>query len=117
MQVIITACNHDSASRQEAPRPLLTRYHVALRGNVRKIWKQGESEDDDKTGGHWFYSFDDLIIPVTNEAGEEVIILAVRFLRLGNLFHGHDRLPEHKHFLKCLLEQIAEQKPDALLIA
>ncbi len=81
MQVIITACNHDSASRQEAPRPLLTRYHVALRGNVRKIWKQGESEDDDKTGGHWFYSFDDLIIPVTNEAGEEVIILAVRFLR------------------------------------
>ena len=34
-----------------------------------------------KTGGHWIYSFDDLIIPVTNEAGEEVIILAVPFLR------------------------------------
>lgn len=81
MQVIITAGNHDSASRLEAPRPLLTRYHVEIRGNVRKIWKQGESEDDDKTGGHWIYSFDDLIIPVTNEAGEEVIILAVPFLR------------------------------------
>lgn len=27
------------------------------------------------------YSFDDLIIPITNEAGEEVIILAVPFLR------------------------------------
>ena len=74
MQVIITAGNHDSASRLEAPRPLLTRYHVEIRGNVRKIWQQGESEDDDKTGGHWIYSFDDLIIPVTNEEGEEVII-------------------------------------------
>lgn len=36
MQVIITAGNHDSASRLEAPRPLLTRYHVEIRGNVRK---------------------------------------------------------------------------------
>ena len=81
MQVIITAGNHDSASRLEAPRPLLTRYHVEIRGNVKKIWKQVESGDDDKTGGHWLYSFDDLIIPVTNEAGEEVIILAVPFLR------------------------------------
>ena len=72
MQVIITAGNHDSASRLEAPRPLLTRYHVEIRGNVRKIWKQGESEDDDKTGGHWIYSFDDLIIPVTN--GKKLVI-------------------------------------------
>ena len=81
MQIIITAGNHDSANRLEAPRPLLARYHVEIRGNVRKIWQQGESEDEDKTGGHWLYSFDDLIIPVTNEEGEEVIILAVPFLR------------------------------------
>ena len=53
---------------------------MEIRGNVRKIWKWGK-EDDDKTGGHWIYSFDDLIIPVTNEEGEEVIILAVPFLR------------------------------------
>lgn len=104
MQVIITAGNHDSASRLEAPRPLLTRYHVEIRGNIRKIWQQGGSkeekenkseEDEEETGnkengmkagnnesgGHWLYSFDDLIIPVTNEEGEEVIILAVPFLR------------------------------------
>ena len=81
MQIIITAGNHDSANRLEAPRPLLARYHVEIRGNVRKIWQQGESEDDDKTGGHWLYSYDDLIIPVTNEEGEEVIILAMPFLR------------------------------------
>ena len=81
MQIIITAGNHDSANRLEAPRPLLARYHVEIRGNVRKIWQQGESEDEDKTGGHWLYSYDDLIIPVSNEKGEEVIILAVPFLR------------------------------------
>ena len=88
MQVIITAGNHDSASRLEAPRPLLARYHVEIRGNIRKIWQQGgsgknedgENESHD-TGGHWIYSFDDLIIPVTNEKGEEVIVLAVPFLR------------------------------------
>ena len=82
MQVIITAGNHDSASRLEAPRPLLTRYHVEIRGNIRKIWTNGESgNEEEETGGHWIYSFDDLIIPVTNEQGEEVIILAVPFLR------------------------------------
>lgn len=94
MQVIITAGNHDSASRLEAPRPLLTRYHVEIRGNIRKIWQQGGSRNDgngeeengmkagnNESGGHWLYSFDDLIIPVTSEEGEEVIILAVPFLR------------------------------------
>ena len=93
MQVIITAGNHDSASRLEAPRPLLTRYHVEIRGNIRKIWANGEIGKDEKgedekgkdegyeTGGHWIYSFDDLIIPVTNDKGEEVIVLAVPFLR------------------------------------
>ena len=44
-------------------------------------------------------------------------ILATSDWHLGNLFHGNDRLPEHKYFLKWLLEQIAGQKPDALLIA
>lgn len=37
-------------------------------------------------------------------------ILATSDWHLGNLFHGNDRLPEHKHFLKWLLEQIAGQK-------
>ena len=86
MQVIITAGNHDSASRLEAPRPLLTRYHVEIRGNIRKVWTNGGNEADEgngsrETGGHWIYSFDDLIIPVTNDKGEEVIVLAVPFLR------------------------------------
>ena len=36
---------------------------------------------------------------------------------LGNNFHGHDRIGEHRHFLNWLLHTLDEQKPDALLIA
>lgn len=36
---------------------------------------------------------------------------------LGNVFHGIDRLPEHRHFLKWLLETLESERPDALLIA
>lgn len=35
---------------------------------------------------------------------------------LGNVFHGHDRLAEHKHFLEWLLARLGEQQPDALLL-
>ena len=131
MQVIITAGNHDSASRLEAPRPLLTRYHVEIRGNVRKIWQQGEnvrkirqqgenvrkirqqgeSEDDDKTGGHWLYSFDDLIIPVTNEEGEEVIILAVPFLR-SDVVQNASYSQGVNDFLRELTAEARKKYPD-----
>ncbi len=36
---------------------------------------------------------------------------------LGNLFHGNDRLPEHRHFMTWLLSVIKEEQPDALLIS
>ena len=111
MQIIITAGNHDSANRLEAPRPLLTRYHVEIRGNVRKIWQQGESEDDDKTGGHWLYSFDDLIIPVTNEEGEEVIILAVPFLR-SDVVQNASYSQGVNDFLRELTAEARKKYPD-----
>lgn len=28
---------------------------------------------------------------------------------IGNLFHGSDRLPEHRHFLQWLLSQLRAQ--------
>lgn len=36
---------------------------------------------------------------------------------LGNVFHGHDRTEEHRHFLDWLLTVLEERKPDALLVA
>ena len=111
MQIIITAGNHDSANRLEAPRPLLARYHVEIRGNVRKIWQQGESENNDKTGGHWLYSFDDLIIPVSNEEGEEVIILAVPFLR-SDVVQNASYSQGVNDFLRELTAEARKKYPD-----
>lgn len=36
---------------------------------------------------------------------------------LGNNFHGHDRLEEHRHFLQWLITLLKTEKPDALIIA
>ena len=36
---------------------------------------------------------------------------------IGNIFHGNDRLDEHKHFFNWLLDKIKEYQPDALLVA
>lgn len=35
---------------------------------------------------------------------------------LGNTFHGHSRLDEHRHFLQWLLQTLHEKQPDALLV-
>ena len=44
-------------------------------------------------------------------------IIATGDWHIGNLFHGNDRLPEHKHFFKWLLGQIRLHQPEALLVA
>ena len=75
MLIVITAGNHDSANRLEAPRALLSRHSVEIRGTVHREWKQNDE------GGAWVINFDDLIIPLNNENGSKVAILAVPYLR------------------------------------
>lgn len=36
---------------------------------------------------------------------------------LGNIFHGHDRTAEHRHFLDWLLGQLRERQPDVLIVS
>jgi exonuclease SbcD len=36
---------------------------------------------------------------------------------LGNVFHGHNRIGEHRHFLAWLLDTLKEECPDVLVIA
>lgn len=72
MQIVITAGNHDSASRLEAPRPLLSRHKVEVRGNIKRIWHPNDNGE-----GTWEYDYTDLIIPIN----DEVVILAVPYLR------------------------------------
>ncbi len=75
LQIVITAGNHDSASRLEAPRPLLSRYNVEIRGNLKRRWVT------DKDGGHWEFEYDDLLIPIKDKQGNQAIVIAVPYLR------------------------------------
>ena len=36
---------------------------------------------------------------------------------LGNNFHGHDRIEEHRHFLNWLIDVLRKEMPDLLIIA
>lgn len=75
MHIVITAGNHDSANRLEAPRALLSRHSVEIRGTVHRQWVNNED------GGAWEINYDDLIIPVTGSDGVDIAILAVPYLR------------------------------------
>lgn len=36
---------------------------------------------------------------------------------LGNIFHRHERLDEHRHFFDWMLQQLKEHQPDAMIVA
>ena len=83
LQIIITAGNHDSANRLEAPSALLHRHKIEVRGRVHRQWVQDKCEEDGcNAAGHWEFTTDDLMIPITSADGkEEAVVLAVPFLR------------------------------------
>lgn len=71
MQLVVTAGNHDSASRLEAPKPLLESSNIHLVGVVEK----------DANGKA---NYDKLIIPLTKNGETKAWCLAVPFLRMGD---------------------------------
>lgn len=109
MQIIITAGNHDSASRLEAPRALLTRHKVEIRGTVHRYWLQNES------GGLWEVDYDDLMIPVTGSDGKEVVVLAVPFLR-SDVVQNASYSAGVNCFLQALTQKARAKYPDTPLI-
>ena len=72
LQIIITAGNHDSASRLEAPKPLLESSNIHIIGTIEK--NSDGSIDYEK-----------LTIPLRNNLGEiKAWCLAIPFLRIGD---------------------------------
>ncbi len=71
LKIIITAGNHDSASRLEAPNPLLQYMNVFVRGVVKRDIN-GEID------------FDNLIIPIQIDNNIAAYCLAVPYLRQGD---------------------------------
>ena len=115
MTIVITAGNHDSSNRLEAPRPLLERYNVGIRGNVRRTWVL--SDDLEGSSGSWQTDYDDLIIPVQGRDGDSVVVLAVPYLRSDvvadeSYSHGVNR------FLQQLTDrarQLYPEKPTVMM--
>ena len=72
LQIVITAGNHDSASRLEAPKPLLESSKIHIIGTIEK---NSEGQID----------YEKLTIPLVNTAGEITTwCLAIPFLRMGD---------------------------------
>ena len=105
MKIIITAGNHDSASRLEAPLPILSYNNIEIRGNIHRYW----ISDDDS--GHWQIDFDDLIIPINNE----VAVIAVPYLR-SDVVHNSDYSAGVKHILSELTQRARQLYPTSKLV-
>ncbi|UII25140.1 exonuclease SbcCD subunit D C-terminal domain-containing protein [Fulvivirga maritima] len=71
LQVIVTAGNHDSASRLEAPRPLLSSSNIHIIGVMPR-------KDDGSI------DYETLTIPIKSKAGTFGWCLAIPFLRMGD---------------------------------
>lgn len=85
LKIVVTAGNHDSAHRLEAPRALLMRQRVEVRGTVHRKWLTDDASED----GHWVIDYDDLMIPLTSRDNEQqVLILAVPYLRSDIMVDG-----------------------------
>lgn len=109
MQIIITAGNHDSASRLEAPRALLTRHNVEIRGNVHRTWKQVDGE------GCWMVNYEDMMIPIKDKEGKQAIVLAVPYLR-SDIIQNDNYSKGVNTFLRELTALAREKYPDTPLI-
>lgn len=105
LQIIITAGNHDSASRIEAPRPLLSRHKVEIRGTVHRIWSDGK----------WVNDYDDLIIPVSNQDGEKIVVIAVPYLR-SDVMHNSNYSQGASDFLREVTLRARDLHPGCKLL-
>ncbi len=110
MQIIITAGNHDSASRLEAPRALLSRHKVEVRGTVKRF-----RTEDTEGNSSWQTDYDDLIIPLTGKDGERIIVLAVPYLR-NDLVQNTSYSAGVNIFLRELTQKAREKYPEDKLL-
>ncbi|WP_026977664.1 exonuclease SbcCD subunit D C-terminal domain-containing protein [Flavobacterium tegetincola] len=72
LQIVITAGNHDSASRLEAPKPLLESSNIHIIGTIEK-------------NADGSINYEKLVVPLKNKSGEiQTFCLAIPFLRTGD---------------------------------
>lgn len=93
LQTVIIAGNHDSAARLEAPRAMLERHNVHVRGVVKR----------DVDGG---VIYDDLIVEIHSHDGSDTAyVLAVPYLRDGDFPRGM----AYSEGVNCFISEITER--------
>lgn len=107
MQVVITAGNHDSANRLEAPRELLSNLNVEVRGSVKRNWSSDANT--------WVVDYDDLIVPITCADGSKLVVLAVPYLR-SDIVQNTSYSAGVNDFLHKLTDRARELYPGHLLV-
>lgn len=104
LQIVITAGNHDSAGRLEAPNPLLVAMNIHVRGNIPKDYK-GELE------------YEDLFIPLKKNGEILAWCIAVPYLRQGNYPNSESYTKGVKELYDILHKEIQKVKgPDTPII-
>ena len=111
MQIVVTAGNHDSANRLEAPRALLSRHRVEVRGVVHRNW----IADPESQKGEWEFDFEDLMIPIEGKDGDKAVILAVPYLR-SDLIQGENYSTGVRTFLGELTAKARALYPNRHLV-
>ena len=109
MKIVISAGNHDSAFRLEAPRALLSKHNVEVRGKVKRNWATDEEEEG------WVTDYEDLMIPLTGRDGERVVVLVVPYLR-SDVVEGGNYSEGVNKFLRTLTREARERYPDTQLV-
>lgn len=82
LQIVVTAGNHDSGGRLEAPAELLRAHNVYVRGTVHRTSDDPEAEPD----------YDHYLLPLCRrldaESEARIVVFAVPFLRSGDYGPG-----------------------------
>ncbi len=91
LQIVITAGNHDSGLRLEAPRELLAPLNIHIRGSV---WQGAEHSID----------YQQFAIPLHDRAGNEYLCLAIPFLRISDCPQDGAGTPPTTAFYRELYE-------------
>ena len=97
LQIIITAGNHDSAARLEAPNPLLQEMNIYIKGIVSK-----------NTEGK--INCRELFIPLTKDGKTETWCIAVPYLRQGDYPNAESYSAGVREMYETLYQEIREIK-------
>lgn len=107
LKIVVTAGNHDSASRLEAVQPILECLNVTVKGNVDREWDRTLNEGK----GGWSVNYGDMIVPI----GEEVVVIAVPFLR-SDAVKGVNYSEGVMNFLKEVTAEARRQYPGRFVL-